>query len=332
MSPTHEPIRQLEPSNLLEPLDLPEPAPEPVESTPSAARERRWALKPALVVAGALVCVAAGAALPQLAALTRGDTKVSQTVGSATRPAESVAPAPAASDQSTPIESSANEAAGGAREVAAPAAAAAPRPWVDPVPAAPASPAAKDASSGQPRGGAPTLPATAASPVAPAVAGTPPGSAQPAAQAAGPPPADIPRAETRSYGRLEEGAQPPRENARPIDRRQSRDDNRRDGDRRVGDKAARDDARTTGRAAREDAQAGFGDAREDERVIGRTPPAPRDGERATRRVPRDDGRVVGRGPGGNDRTDGRVMREERPVLPFPFFGGGGLFGSSSRFD
>ena len=105
MSPTHEPICQLEPSNLLEPLDLPEPAPERVKSIPPAALERRWALKPALVVAGALVCVAAGAALPQLAALTRGEMKASQTVGSATRPA---APAPAASDQSTPIEASSN--------------------------------------------------------------------------------------------------------------------------------------------------------------------------------------------------------------------------------
>ena len=152
----------------------------------------------------------------------------------------------------------------------------------------------------------------------------PPGNAQPAAQAASPPPAD-----TRSYGRSEEGAQPSRESARPTDRRQSRDDNRA-GDRRVGDKAARGDARTTGRAARGDAQAGFGDAREDERVIGLTPPAPREGKRATRRAPRDDGRVVGRGPGGDDRAGGSVMREERPMLPFPFFGGGGLFGSSSR--
>jgi hypothetical protein len=95
---SREPIYQLEPSNLLEPLDLAE---QPAESrrlaypdyrtskpaaTPAMPRERvpppigrgRRRLKPALLVAGALGCVAAGTALPRLTTLVGGDVDASQ--------------------------------------------------------------------------------------------------------------------------------------------------------------------------------------------------------------------------------------------------------------
>src|SRR5580704_1274081 len=92
MSPTHEPIRQLEPANLLEPLDLsdeqagidwraPEVPAAPAarngtRSIPSAHRFARLSgpkrfVRPALVGSGLLIlCFAAGAALPNLADLT----------------------------------------------------------------------------------------------------------------------------------------------------------------------------------------------------------------------------------------------------------------------
>jgi hypothetical protein len=53
---------------------------------------------------------------------------------------------------------------------------------------------------------------------------------------------------------------------------------------------------------------------------------PREGER--RRVPREDGRTVGRAPRDDDRAPDRIVRDERPMLPFPFFGG--FFRESSR--
>jgi hypothetical protein len=94
MSSSREPIYQLEPSNLLEPLDLAE---QPVESirrpahpdygtskpaaTPAMPRDRaappigrgRRRLKSALLVAGALGCIAVGTALPRMTTLVWGD-------------------------------------------------------------------------------------------------------------------------------------------------------------------------------------------------------------------------------------------------------------------
>jgi hypothetical protein len=96
---SHEPIYQLEPSNLLEPLDLAEQPAESIRrlaypdygaskpaATPAMPRERvpppigrgRRRLKPALLVAGALGCVAAGTALPRLTTLVWGDVDASQ--------------------------------------------------------------------------------------------------------------------------------------------------------------------------------------------------------------------------------------------------------------
>jgi hypothetical protein len=96
---SREPIYQLEPSNLLEPLDLAEQPAESIRrlaypnygtskpaATPAMPRERvppligrrRRRLKPALLVAGALGCVAAGTALPRLTTLVWGDVDASQ--------------------------------------------------------------------------------------------------------------------------------------------------------------------------------------------------------------------------------------------------------------
>lgn len=99
MSSSHEPIYQLEPSNLLEPLDLAERPAESIcrlahpdygtskpAATPAMPRQRvappigrgRPRLKSALLLAGALGCVAAGAALPRLATLVWGDVDAAQ--------------------------------------------------------------------------------------------------------------------------------------------------------------------------------------------------------------------------------------------------------------
>jgi len=99
MPSSHEPVHQLEPSNLLEPLDLAEQPAESIRrlaypdygtskpaATPAMPRERvpppvgrtRRRLKSALLVAGALGCVAAGAALPRLTALVWGDVDAAQ--------------------------------------------------------------------------------------------------------------------------------------------------------------------------------------------------------------------------------------------------------------
>src|SRR5262245_44855383 len=124
MSGTKHPVQQLEPSNLLEPLDLSDEHVSGVDSSsrsdhhgapartfrPARAsapmprpteRGHRGPSKSALIIAGAVVCFAAGAMLTR--ALPTGVVKPSQTVGSATRES---APAPAAIErgQSKPTE------------------------------------------------------------------------------------------------------------------------------------------------------------------------------------------------------------------------------------
>src|SRR5262245_66339003 len=99
MSSSREPIYQLEPSNLLEPLDLAERPAESIcrlahsdygtskpAATPAMPRQRvappigrgRQRLKSALLLAGALGCVAAGAAPPRLTTLVLGDVDAAQ--------------------------------------------------------------------------------------------------------------------------------------------------------------------------------------------------------------------------------------------------------------
>ena len=151
MPSTRDPILMLEPSNLLEPLNLADRHGDPASPSTSparpqsaaaaicrddAAREKlpesvamgaqrirrdsfsapierdsRWRLKSALLVAGALACVATGTALPQLPELMFGDAKpaqqtksAQQTVADATKPSAPVADAPAKSEEPKPAE------------------------------------------------------------------------------------------------------------------------------------------------------------------------------------------------------------------------------------
>ncbi|MEA2946864.1 MAG: hypothetical protein QOI40_2194 [Alphaproteobacteria bacterium] len=116
MSSTPDPILLLEPANLLEPLDLRDRVIDPAnwsarpeqdgsspkrvtrtnrsKSTPPIGRDSRWPVRSALVVAGALACFGAGAAMPQLPNLLFGESEHSQTDGSATRPSAPPAAAP----------------------------------------------------------------------------------------------------------------------------------------------------------------------------------------------------------------------------------------------
>ncbi len=119
MASTHEPIHLLEPANLLEPLDLSDQpagparpmvdadrasarrvsAPRPASAkrgTERFGRRGRRMLKAAVIVAGAVACFGAGAALPQLAGIGLDRIDVPQPVGKA--PPPRVAASPAKSD------------------------------------------------------------------------------------------------------------------------------------------------------------------------------------------------------------------------------------------
>jgi hypothetical protein len=126
-------------------------------------RDSRWRLKSALLVAGALACVATGTALPQLPELVFGDAKpaqqttksaqqtaadatkpksAQQTVANATKPSAPVADAPAKSEEPKPAEPKPNESSGSNQSVALTA-----NPGAQPaVPDQPA-PAAQDAAA-----------------------------------------------------------------------------------------------------------------------------------------------------------------------------------------
>jgi hypothetical protein len=201
MSSTRDPILLLEPSNLLEPLDLADrhvdPASPSAQSDPnmsspagiaraqSAAaairrdatrgsqpigrrsaseRDGRWRLKSALLVAGALACVATGTALPQLPELMFGDAKPAQqttksaqqttadttkpksalpTVADAAKPSARVADAPAKSEESKPAEPKPNESNGSNQSVALTA-----NPGTQPAATDQPAPAAQDAATG----------------------------------------------------------------------------------------------------------------------------------------------------------------------------------------
>ena len=152
MSLPRVPIDQLEPSNLLEPLDLADrqidpttrpatPRVDPAKPSaradraetgatgfnrivpsmapsPPAAAGSRWPLKSALIVAGALACFGAGAAVQQLGSLKSVGTKPSPAVATAPAPAAATAQAPVKSEQSQPAEpnnSGSNGSSGGPR-------------------------------------------------------------------------------------------------------------------------------------------------------------------------------------------------------------------------
>jgi hypothetical protein len=116
VSSTPDPILLLEPANLLEPLDLRDRVIDPANwsarpvpdgsspkrvartnrsnPTPPIGRDSRWPVRSALVVAGALACFGAGAAMPRLPNLLFGESDHLQTDGSATQPSAPPAAAP----------------------------------------------------------------------------------------------------------------------------------------------------------------------------------------------------------------------------------------------
>jgi hypothetical protein len=341
MSPTHEPVHQLEPSNLLEPLDLEDhhigPAVSsgssdrgnpPTEFTRAIASEpiplssrrgRRWPLNAALIVAGALTCFGAGAALTQFSTLTTpAAIKPSQTI--ATRPAAPVAQMELKPEQSKPTQPASNAAAGtGLSESAAPAATAGvpagsvsqtgtPRLWSDPAPSTPA----------------------AAAPV----------TAKPSSLAQSNPQAASPsrRADARAYGRPQELARSSPDSRRAASRdtadqqlaaedsvpivglwkdRQDRDANRTSSRRRDRtDEYTRNDERRVVERAREDGRVTGTASRDEDRIVGRSPRE-------------DDTRVSARAARAKERMIDRVPRDEGPVTTFPR-GGDGWFGISPR--
>jgi hypothetical protein len=259
MSPRHDPIHQLEPANLLEPLDFsavdphtagssvhsrgrarsePEPphrlaafAPAPASEPPSRVRASRGLRNATLIIAGALLCAGAGAALSHFGAFN---------VGKRQDPAKPMAgspPAVPAPSKSELVEAAASEPA--TTGAGAGAAAAAPD-----VPGAPPT-AAATPSAPPPRW---TNPAPPAKPAPPST--TPPSAA----------PADAQRQDTRTAARSEERGQA-RESRRRDAERAGREE-RRFGDRalheddgieeRMIGRAPRDSGRVIGRGLRED--------------------------------------------------------------------------------
>jgi hypothetical protein len=342
MSPTHESIHQLEPSNLLEPLDFADQHvnPElgarldpgaasrrstiPAESAkPSGRRISSWPFRAALILAGAVACFGAGAAVSHLATVTSvAGLKLSRTDASAIPPSAPVAPTrleqtkPA---EAKPAEAKLNETASETASTepshgAGPAANAAastggaspagtPRQWTDPVPAT------RDA---------------ALEPSGPPIAAKPPGVT------------DSRRGDTRAYGRVDDRSQASRESRRaarrgtadqqPADgnapsanyseRRRDRDSKRasiwRD---RYDDRTRGDDRDGVDKALREDGRATGWESRADERELSRSP--------------REEGRTTGRGPREDERVTGRSPRDEGPVTPPR--GGEGFFGMLSPY-
>ncbi len=353
MSPTHEPIKQLEPSNLLVPLDFADRGSDPVPSLqrtdageaspkalpapivtepvppPTTGHRARWPLNSALIVAGALACLGAGAALPQLAILASGG-KPSHTVATATRPAPPAAQPSVTSEPSKPSEPRSNQLAPGAASVAAaPAAnapsAATPSRWIDP------GPAGKEAAIDPARRGAPLQPA--------AVIAVQPLAATPSIlrteNSTG-------RADSATYGRSKERAQSRRDSrraarrdtgeqaaaddnvpftgfwARRLDRdsnRDQHDQNRRGNDRRAADRAAREEKREIERFTREERRAIGGIILQEERGSGR--------------ITRAERRESGRASRADERT-GRSRRDEGSTTIFPH-GGEAWFRPISRF-
>jgi hypothetical protein len=336
MSPSHESIHQLEPSNLLEPINFAEQSLSPVASgtglepggssrRSAILRERvqpprrgmSRSLKSALIVAGAVACFGAGAALSHRSTFTSAGLKLSQMDASAIQRPGPVAPARL--DQAKPAEPKSNETAssesgqgaGPGGNAAASTEGASPtgmaRQWTDPVPAA------KDAppdSSG--RG-------------APSTAGTP------APNVPKPPTTDLRRSDTRTYGRVEDSARSSRDSRRaarrPMADQQPADvnaptanysDRRRDRDSKRASNGRRD--RYADRNRGDDRN--VVELREDGRMMGRES---HEEDRQSSRWVRDEGRITGRRV--EERAFGRVPREEGPVLTPR--GGEGFFGTSA---
>jgi hypothetical protein len=255
MPSTREPIQLLEPSDLLEPLDLrddhvnsvyalaypeygvtPRSASAPTSvraSSPTPVPRGSRALKSALIVAGALACFGAGAALSEFPKLPFVDGNSSSTMASATSPVpravdaavKSNDPTPAATADSARQAPIANEpkqaaASNASQQSAAPAA------KESAAPAAPACSAQESPNDDnrclagatvQPAG--PSAKPTASEPIAINT----PAATQPVAQAEAPPAADRAPADARVAGEKQQRAQSSRSSRRTTTRRDATD-------------------------------------------------------------------------------------------------------------
>jgi hypothetical protein len=255
MPSTREPIQLLEPSDLLEPLDLRDHHANSVyalaypdyggtpsrastrtsarQSPPAPVRRGSRALKSALIVAGALACFGAGAALSEFPKLQFVDGNSSPTMASATSPAPRAVDAAVKPDDPTPAATTDN-----ARQAAtsnqpqqatmssAPQQSGAPPAKESAAPAAPACNA-----QGSPNDDSRCL---AGATVQPAAASAKPSAAsdpiplnapatQPATQAETPAAADRARVETRASGEKQQRAQSSRSSRRTTTRRDATD-------------------------------------------------------------------------------------------------------------
>jgi hypothetical protein len=300
MPSTREPIQLLEPSDLLEPLDLRDDHANSVYALaypeyggtansasartstrrlpPASVQHGSGALKSALIVAGALACFGAGAALSQFPNLPFVDGNGSPTMASTTPPAPRAADSAVKPDDPTPAATTNNaqQAATSnqpkqAATLSAPQKSAAPTAKESAAPAAPACDAqAPPKDDTRCLAGATVQPAAASA--KPTAASDPvqinsPAATQPIAQAETPPAADRARADTRASGEKQQRTQSSR-SSRPattrrdaIDQRFIADNNvpsvrwspRRGGDtnRSSGDRRdwATDDSRTSAYSA-----------------------------------------------------------------------------------
>jgi hypothetical protein len=335
MFPTHEPIHQLEPSNLLEPLDLGDQHVDPLQSStrsqggttqaivrrPVSAKARRGSARPfksALIVAGGLACFGAGAAVSQLA--TFDSIKSSPTVRSVTRPAQPAAQGVTGSDLSRSAQQGVNGSATTGSSQSATTAT--PRQWIDPVPGA------KDASESHPSRGLPQTPGgTAITAQAPAVDQTSP-------QVASPRSSELRRHETRGHGRSKERINSSRQTMRAArrgtanrqpaaddnastasysDRRQRRDSNRMSSRRheRYNEYTRGDDGRGDQAESRDYGWRIDRAPRGAEGVIGRVL---REDHRFSRKVPREDEHATGRGRHDDRRMTSRATRNSNRFI------------------
>jgi hypothetical protein len=330
----HEAVLSLEPSDLLAPIDLSEQRGEfevpsldrKVRSSvrlfarqaPDAPivrirRPRRWALRSAFVVAGALTCFGAGARSPELTTLASGVTNTWQTVESATERSEK---ATSAQTTSIPIKSAE------ANHTRAPNASAQPAPRVEgeapPRGAAPAAgPCSRQAAPDDCLEGAVVSGSSR-------VAAAPPESARPGPQAQNPGsaqhasvPADAQQEKVQSSRqsrralRQATADQRPRDKTDPVARdavrRDSRDSARVSSSRREW--TTDDNTRT----ARPDQDA----APEPNWVWNRYDESS-GRNRSDDYARADNRRVIGRTPRQDDRVFGRAPRDEGPMMFRPF--------------
>jgi hypothetical protein len=264
MPSTREPIQLLEPSDLLEPLDLrdhhansvyalayPEYGGTPSSasahasvraSSPTPVPHGSRALKSALIVAGALACFGAGAALSQFPNVTFVDGNGSPTMASATPPAPRAADAAVRPDDPTPATTTDNaQHATTSNQAQKATASDAPQQSGTPPAkesAAPAAPACD--AQGSPKDDSRCLAGATVQPAAASAKSTaasdpvpinPPAATQPIAQAETPPAADRARADTRPSGEKQQRAQSSRGSRRAptpreaIDQRSIADNN-----------------------------------------------------------------------------------------------------------